>query len=236
MADQRQGYWSERLMSDPEFAALWRQAQALISAAMRTDGRDFQQAVMSLAPQTRAELLRLQQALNRRAMDLGWTPQGHDDRIRNVDGAPAPSRGTWLDRNEDWVGPAAVGGLAGFGLLAPLFGAGAGAGTGAAGAAGSGGASAAGTAAGTAAASMPAWLSKVIQGGAAASIPLLARSFGGGGGSSGATADRYDSIIAGLVPSLTKIANINAARHEAGGPLFDQVLKMASARMPNWSK
>lgn len=191
-------------------------------------------------------------AVQQRVSQLGFVPADKDWHVEMKQGRLMPTRSGWVDRNADWLGPV-IAGAAGVGpFLAASLGAGAAAGAGGAAkggisaGAGSGIAAAdvagapatAGSqimrSAGPAGAGVPDWLQSILKGGSAAALPFIANATYSNPAQ--ARANSLNEVIAGLTPSLQKIAALNASRAEAASPLYDQVLRMVSARMPGYAK
>lgn len=79
------------------------------------------------------------------------------------------------------------------------------------------------------------WLTPLLKAGATAAIPAVAKSMSGNGGGS-AGAGPAGAAVDQLLPELVKRFQIQNARTEQAGPLYDAVLKMATGRLPIWTR
>lgn len=78
------------------------------------------------------------------------------------------------------------------------------------------------------------WLPSLLKAGAATAIPAMAKQVSGGPGSVGA--GPAGAAVDQLIPELVKRFQMQNARTEQAGPLYDAVLKMATGRLPIWAK
>ena len=210
--DQYARHWNQVFAADPQMQAIAAELRATDPGGL---GR------------TNPEFRRLYDALRARAAELGFQAPDEDWSVRwNAKEGVRAERAGFVDRNADWIGPLIVGGAIGGPFLAAALGG-----------AGGGSAAAASSAGGGAASTVPRWVDPLVKGGAAAAIPALANQFGNGNANAFAEqASRFDDLIAGLLPTLQRQADLSTQRLEQSGPLYDAVLKMAMGRMPIWSK